>query len=83
MEISLLQSLIDRNSNEIAGFECALQSERYLLRRVDPNGYEYENHKYALNYYKSRLPKLREIQKALKNEIAAEVAFDRWLRREG
>jgi hydrogenase maturation factor HypF (carbamoyltransferase family) len=76
MEISVLQSLIDRTSNQIAELEGCVATEKDALRFAI--GYERENHKYALEYYKRRLPKLREIQKVLKKEIANKIKFQRF-----
>lgn len=79
MNINILQSLIDRTSNQIAEYEACIRWE-YDHRHLSCNDFEIEQSKYTVSYYKSRLPKLREIQKALKKEIAGMIRLERGVR---
>ena len=72
MEISVLQSLIDRTSNEIRGFECVIEFEQ-MNRHQCESDFELEQSYYTENWCKQRLPKLVKIQKALKKEIAFKI----------
>lgn len=64
MNISTLQSLIYRTSNEISKFE----------RYIDAL---YPDEPRQIAYYKKQLIKLRKIQKELKKEIAHQVSVQR------
>lgn len=72
MKISTLQSLIDRTSNQIASYEAVIRWE-YKHRHLCEADFEVEQSRYTVKYYKSRLPKLREVQKELKIEIKKEI----------
>jgi hypothetical protein len=74
MEISVLQSLIDRTSNQIAEYEAAIKYEKEQLAGWCDMDYERVQRKYTIHYYNQKLPKLRKIQKALKKEVAQELA---------
>jgi len=75
MEINVLQSLIDRTSNQIAEYEGIISYEKSELDSWCPQGWEREQRKYVIKYYNSKLPKLREIQKVLKKELAQKIKF--------
>jgi hypothetical protein len=65
MEISVLQSLIDRTSNDIAMYEYAIN-----IAYPDDG---------VIKDYKIRIAKLVKIQKALKKEIACEIERKRFI----
>ena len=73
MEISVLQSLIDRTSNQIAGYEACISFERMHQKIGDIPPWELDQSNFTISFYKQRLPKLRKIQKALKKEIAKSI----------
>lgn len=73
MEISVLQSLIDRTSNQIAEYEGCYEFEKNLQKYNHLSDFEMEQSKYAAQYFKSRIPRLVKIQKVLKKEIANEL----------
>lgn len=73
MEISVLQSLIDRTSNEIAEYEASIYFAKASLKSWAKDEFQKEQDKFVIQYYSSRLPKLVKIQKALKKEIARQI----------
>lgn len=68
MEISVLQSLIDRTSNDIAEYESAILYEKNAQKAgwYEHAQLELDQSNYTISFYKQRLPKLVKIQKALK-----------------
>jgi hypothetical protein len=79
MEISVLQSLIDRTSNEIRGFELAIEFEKNSRKGIYSD-FELEQSYYTEKWCKARIPKLVKIQKALKKEIATKIKLQRGIK---
>ena len=77
MEISVLQSLIDRTSNQIAEYETQITFEKDFQKSLESSSWAFDESLRTLKSYKQRLPKLVKIQKALKKEIANKVALKR------
>jgi hypothetical protein len=80
MEISVLQSLIDRTSNEISGHELSIQYNRRALASGGVPPWERDQLYFSILCSEQRLPKLRNIQKALKKEIAHHIKCARLFR---
>lgn len=73
MNISTLQSLIDRTSNQIAECEACVQWEKQFQTAPHVEAWEKEQSNWTITFFKRKLPKLREVQKELKREIAKEI----------
>jgi hypothetical protein len=71
MEISVLQSLIDRTSNQI-------ENREGYLRFLKDCG-EYDDKLSDVAYAKRDIAKLTKIQKALKKEIAVKLEVQRFM----
>jgi hypothetical protein len=71
MEISVLQSLIDRTSNQI-------ENREGYLRFLKDCG-EYDDKLSDVAYAKRDIAKLTKIQKALKKEIAGKLEVQRFM----
>jgi hypothetical protein len=80
MEITVLQSLIDRVSNEISGHELSIQYDKQALSSGGVPPWERDQLLYSISWNQRRLPKLRKIQKALKKEILHNIKCARLFR---
>jgi hypothetical protein len=73
MEISVLQSLIDRTSREIYAYEEVMRFDLYNYN------WPKEDRMKSVQSFKRKIAKLVKIQKALKKEIAGKLEVQRFM----